>query len=220
VKQSSLTLAAALLATACGPALAQGRSPLENPMTSQQLAYMNPHEATPGAAPGAVASVVNVEGVKPGRLKLTGAVLADIYLGKITRWDALQITTLNPELTLPHERIVVVRRSDVSAPTLNFAAYLAAQSATFRAEVGKGAAVHWPVGFDAQGDEGVAAMVARTRNAIGFMDFATAERSGLAVARLIDGKSLPKREITAPAQPHVFDLNRPGLPMNPASPAE
>ena len=190
-------------------------------MSAEALAVMNPHETAPAGRPGAVASVVNLDGVKPGRLKLTGAVLAEIYLGKITRWDAPQIATLNPELTLPHAPIVVVRQSDVSAPTLSFSAYLAAQSATFRAEVGKAGAARLPVGLDAKGDDGVAETVSHTRNAIGFMDFASAERSGLAVARLIDGKSLPQRAITPPAQARLLDLSKAGLPMNPAErPAE
>jgi phosphate transport system substrate-binding protein len=209
-----LVLAAAMLAAA--HAQAQGRSPHENPVIALEAGVMNPAEPTAAAKADLVASVVNLEGVKPGRLKLTGAVLADIYLGNITRWDAPQIARLNPELALPHESIVVVRRSDVSGPTLTFAAYLSAQSATFRAEIGKSLATRLPVGVEAQGDEGVAQVVAQTRNAIGFMDFASAQRSGLSVARMIDGKSLPQRGVAAPTQAQVLDLTKAGAPMNPA----
>jgi phosphate transport system substrate-binding protein len=209
-------LLAAALAAPYGPSQAQGRSPMEDIEAAAKAGLMNPNATAQASAPEAVASVVNLEGVKPGRLKLTGQVLADIYMGNITRWDAPQIARLNPELSLPHEPIVVVRRADVSAQTLNFTAYLAAQSPTFREAVGRTGAVRWPVGVDARGDEGVAETVGRTKNAIGYMAFSSAEQSGLAVARLIDGKTLPQRALSAGPDRRMLDFSKAGAPTNPA----
>jgi ABC-type phosphate transport system substrate-binding protein len=157
---------------------------------------------TPFAGPkGAdqVATVVNVEGVKDGRLKLTAQVLADIYLGNITRWDAPQIASLNPGVALPHQAITVVHRSDPSPASQTFTGFLAANSASFRSEVGASASAAFPVGVGRSGDAGVADVVAKTPDSIGYVDWGFAKTSGLSTARLIDGKTLPVRAFSAPA---------------------
>jgi ABC-type phosphate transport system substrate-binding protein len=213
----AFTIAAAL-AAAAGAAQAQtpGRSAMENLLAPDKAGLGNPIDTAMASKPTAVASVVNIEGVKGSRLKLTGQVLADIYLGNITRWDAPQIAKLNPGLALPHEQIVVVRRADVSGPTVSFTNYLAGQSQTFREEVGKAGAVKWPVGVAAEGDQGMADTVGKTRNAIGYMDLVSAEHSGLAVARLIDGKSLPQRAVSPKPDLSLRNLSKAGAPTNPA----
>ena len=133
---------------------------------------------------GGVVPVVNVEGIGPGQLRLTGSVLADIFLGKITKWNAEAISDLNPGLALPDQAIIVIHRADASGTTFVLADYLARVSATWRDEIGVNSAVEFPTGIGGKGNEGVAGFTARTRGAIGYVEHAYAIRSNLAFVRL------------------------------------
>jgi phosphate transport system substrate-binding protein len=133
---------------------------------------------------GGVVPVVNVEGIGPGQLRLTGAVLADIYLGKITKWSAEAIRDLNPGLALPDQAIIPIYRAEASGTTFVLADYLARVSATWRDEIGVNIAVAFPTGIGAKGNEGVAGFTARTRGAIGYVEHSYAIRSNLAFVRL------------------------------------
>lgn len=129
---------------------------------------------------GGVVPVVNVAGVQPGALHLTGAVLADIYIGKITRWNDKAIADLNPKVTLPVSDIAVVRRADGSGTTFIFTNYLSKVSPEWKSKVGEGTAVQWPAGMGGKGNEGVAAFVQRIPNAIGYVEYAYAKQNKLA----------------------------------------
>ncbi|QIG96964.1 MULTISPECIES: phosphate ABC transporter substrate-binding protein PstS [unclassified Bradyrhizobium] len=135
---------------------------------------------------GAIVPVVNVEGVKPGDLVLSGEVLGDIYLGKITKWNDAAIAKLNPKLTLPGDAITVVRRSDGSGTTFNFTDYLAKSNADWKSKVGSGTAVEWPVGVGAKGNEGVAGNISQTKNAIGYVEYAYAKQNKLTYTALVN----------------------------------
>jgi phosphate transport system substrate-binding protein len=126
---------------------------------------------------GGVVAVVNLEGVAPGALKLTGQVLADIYLGKITKWDAPEIVSLNPGLKIPAVEITVVHRADGSGTSFLFTDFLSKLSAEFKTKVGAGTAVKWAVGVGGKGNEGVAANVQRIKGAIGYVEFAYAKKN-------------------------------------------
>lgn len=133
---------------------------------------------------GGTVPVVNLDGIKPGELKLTGAVLADIFLGKIKKWDDPAIKALNPGLTLPAKAIVVVHRSDGSGTTFGWTNYLSQVSADWKARVGEGKAVKWPVGQGGKGNEGVAAYVRQLKNAIGYVEYAYAKQNALSWTQL------------------------------------
>jgi len=141
---------------------------------------------------GAIAPVVNVEGVKPGELVLDGATLADIYLGKVKTWNDAAIRKLNPALNLPASPISVVRRSDGSGTTFVFVTYLSQVSPDWKSKVGVGTAVEWPVGVGARGNEGVAGNVAQTKNSIGYVEYAYAKQNKLTHAAMTNaaGKTL------------------------------
>jgi len=128
---------------------------------------------------GGVAPVVNLDGVAPGQLRLNGAVLADIYLGRINRWNAPQIAALNPGLRLPDLAIAVVYRDDSSGTSFLWTDYLSKSSAPWRDRVGAGSSVKWATGSGAQGSDGVAAAVQRTRGSIGYVEWAHAKKARL-----------------------------------------
>ena len=121
---------------------------------------------------GGVVPVVNIKGVAPGQLKLTGQVLGDIYLGKITVWNDAAIKALNPSLNLPDAPIAVVRRADGSGTSFIFTNYLSKVNAEWKAKVGEGTAVNWPTGAGGKGNEGVAAFVGRLPDSIGYLEYA------------------------------------------------
>src|SRR5262245_20867224 len=126
---------------------------------------------------GGVVPVINVAGVAPGQLKLTGAVLGDIYLGKVTKWNDAAIISLNPGVTLPDAAIAVVRRADGSGTTFIFTNYLSKANAEWRSKVGEGTAVNWPTGAGGKGNEGVSAFVGRLPNSIGYVEYAYAKQN-------------------------------------------
>ena len=121
---------------------------------------------------GGVVPVINVKGINPGQLKLSGQVLGDIYLGKITKWNDPAIKALNPGLALPDADIAAVRRADGSGTSFIFTNYLSKVSPEWKSKVGEGTAVNWPVGAGGKGNEGVAAFVNRLPNSIGYVEYA------------------------------------------------
>jgi phosphate transport system substrate-binding protein len=137
-------------------------------------------------------AVVNVEGIKSGDLTLDGPTLAKIFLGEIKRWNDAAIRKLNPNAKLPSQAILVVRRSDGSGTTFAFTDYLAKVSADWKSKIGSTVAVEWPTGIGASGNEGVAASVARTRGAIGYVEYAYATQHRLTYTKLInkDGQAV------------------------------
>src|SRR6201997_2706842 len=127
---------------------------------------------------GGVVPVINVAGVKPGQLKLTGAILGDIFLGKITKWNDPAITALNPGVTLPDTTISTVHRADGSGTSFIFTNYLSKVNADWKAKVGEGTAVNWPAtGVGGTGNEGVSQYVARLPNSIGYVEYAYAKQN-------------------------------------------
>ena len=129
---------------------------------------------------GGVVPAVNIRGVAPGQMKLTGPVIADVYLGKITRWNDPAIVALNPGVPLPEATIAVVRRADGSGTSFLFTNYLSKVSPEWKAKVGAGTAVNWPTGAGGKGNEGVSSHVQRLPNAIGYVEFAYARQHKLA----------------------------------------
>ncbi len=126
---------------------------------------------------GGVVPIINLPGVAPGQVRLSGAVLADIYLGKITKWNAAPIAALNPGVKLPAEDITVVRRADSSGTSFLFTDYLAQVSPEWKSKVGAGTAVKWAVGVGGKGNEGVAANVQRIKGSIGYVEWAYAKKN-------------------------------------------
>ena len=121
---------------------------------------------------GGVVPVVNIKGIKPGQIRMTGPMLADIYLGKITRWNDAALKAINRDVPLPDAPIAIVRRADGSGTTFIFTNYLSKVSADWKAKVGEGTAVNWPAGTGGKGNEGVSAFVQRLDNSIGYVEYA------------------------------------------------
>ncbi len=126
---------------------------------------------------GGVVPVVNIKGIVPGQIKITGAVLGDIYLGKITKWNDAALAALNPGVPLPAAEIAVVRRADGSGTSFIFTNYLSKVNAEWKAKVGEGTAVNWPTGAGGKGNEGVSAFVQRLPNSIGYVEYAYAKQN-------------------------------------------
>ncbi len=133
---------------------------------------------------GGLVPVVNLEGVPAGKLKLTGDVIAAIYLGKITKWNAPELVALNPDLKLPATDITAVYRSDGSGSTFLWTDYLSKVSAEFKTVVGSSTAVKWPVGLGGKGNEGVAASVLQIKGAIGYVEYAYVKKNKMIFAQL------------------------------------
>ncbi len=123
---------------------------------------------------GGVVPVINVNGIGSGQLKLDGATLANIYLGKITKWNDAAIAALNKDMKLPDDNITVVHRSDGSGTSFIFTNYLSKVSADWKATVGEGTAVSWKAGTGGKGNEGVASYVQRIKGSIGYVEYAYA----------------------------------------------
>jgi phosphate transport system substrate-binding protein len=135
---------------------------------------------------GGVVPVVNIEGIKAGQMKLDGETLADIFLGKITKWDDPKIKALNPDFKLPNKPIAVVHRSDGSGTTWLYTNYLAKVSDEFNKKIGNGKSVSWPSGnfYGGKGNEGVSSYVMRLRWSIGYVEYAYALQNKLAYVQL------------------------------------
>lgn len=128
---------------------------------------------------GGVVPVVNLPGIKSGEIKLTGELLANIYEGKIVKWNDKALVALNPGVALPDQDIGVVRRADGSGTTFIFTNYLSKVSSTWKEKVGEGTAVQWPVGLGGKGNEGVSAFVQRLPGSIGYVEYAYAKQNKL-----------------------------------------
>lgn len=133
---------------------------------------------------GGVVPVVNVPGISAGQVKFTGPVLADIFLGKISKWNDPALAGLNPGVKLPDQKITVVRRSDGSGTSFIFTNYLSKVSSEWASKVGSNTAVNWPTGVGGKGNEGVANYVTRIKGAIGYVEYAYAKQNKLAYGQL------------------------------------
>jgi len=131
---------------------------------------------------GGVVPVLNVAGIKPGQLKLTGPLLADIFLGKVARWNDPAIKARNPDVALPDAAIAQVRRADGSGTTFIFTNYLSKVSPEWKTKVGEGTAVNWPVGAGGKGNEGVAAFVGRLPNSLGYVEYSYVKQNKMTYA--------------------------------------
>ncbi len=126
---------------------------------------------------GGVVPVVNLPGVKPGQIKLTGALLADIFMGKVLKWNDPRIAGLNKGVKLPPLPITVVHRSDGSGTSFLFTSYLTAKNPAWASKVGASDAVSWPTGIGGKGNDGVSAFVKQTMGSIGYVEYAYAEQN-------------------------------------------
>ncbi len=133
---------------------------------------------------GGVVPVVNIKGINPGQMRLSGAVLGDIYLGKITKWNDAAIKALNPSLALPDAAIAPVRRADGSGTSFIFTNYLSKVNAEWKSKVGEGTAVNWPTGAGGKGNEGVAAFVGRLPNSIGYVEYAYVKQNKMTYVQM------------------------------------
>jgi len=149
---------------------------------------------------GGVVAIVNLTGVKPGEIKLTGDLLAKIFMGSITTWNDKQIKEMNPSVKLPDEYITVIHRADGSGTTFTFTEYLSKVSPEWKDKVGTGAAVKWPAATSVggKGNEGVAANVSRVKNSIGYVEFAYAKKNKLSHINLKnkDGQIVEPDDLT------------------------
>ena len=149
---------------------------------------------------GGTVPVVNLEGFKPGELRISGPVLAEVYMGAIAKWNDAKLAALNPGKKLPDEAITVVHRADGSGTTFNFTDYLSAVSKDWAEKVGKGAAVKWPAASSVggKGNEGVAANVNRVKGAIGYVEYAYVKKNNMNFLQLqnADGKFVSPDDLT------------------------
>ena len=159
---------------------------------------------------GGTVPVVNIKGIGPGQMKLDGQVLGDIYLGKITKWNDAAIVALNPGLPLPDAAIAPVRRADGSGTTFNFTNYLSRVHPDWKAKVGEGTAVNWPVGAGGKGNEGVAAFVGRLPNSIGYVEYAYVKQNKMTYTQLKnrDGVYVSPSDVTFKAAAAGADWNK------------
>lgn len=149
---------------------------------------------------GGVVPVVNIPGMKPGAMVLDGKTLADIYLGKITKWNDATIKKLNPSLDLPDSAIAIVHRSDGSGTTFIFSNYLSKRNSAWASQVGAATSVQWPAGIGAKGNEGVAGNVAQTSGSIGYVEYAYAKQNHLDYVRMINKDGVAVSPTTAAFQ--------------------
>ena len=201
----------------------------DGPMTDEQL------KAAPGAilhfptVLGGVVPIYNVAGVQ-NDLRFSGALIADIYLGKVKKWNDPAIAKLNPGVTLPAGDITVVHRSDGSGTTFIFVDYLAKVSAEFKTRVGVSTSVNWPVGVGGKGNEGVAGLVSQTPGSFGYVELiyalqntipfgAVQNAAGEFVKASVDAVTAAAAEAAAnmPADFRVSITNAPGKTAYPIS---
>jgi phosphate transport system substrate-binding protein len=133
---------------------------------------------------GGVVPVINIKGIAPGQMKMTGELLGDIYLGKITKWNDPAIAALNPGLPLPDSAIAVVRRADGSGTSFIFTNYLSKVNAEWKTKVGENTSVNWPTGAGGKGNEGVSSYVQRLPNSIGYVEYAYAKQNKMTYVQL------------------------------------
>lgn len=149
---------------------------------------------------GGTVPVINLDGFKPGELKITGPVLAEIFLGEIIKWNDAKLQALNPGKNLPNLNITVVHRADGSGTTFNFTDYLAEVSTAWKEKVGKGAAVKWPAASSVggKGNEGVAANVTRVKGGIGYVEYAYVKKNNMTFLQLQNksGKFVSPDDVT------------------------
>jgi phosphate transport system substrate-binding protein len=154
----------------------------EKPLPTEELAAAGLGQFP--SAIGGVVPVINLPGIEPGKLRLTGPLLADIYLGKVTKWNDPAIVAINAGVTLPDTKINVVKRSDGSGTTFNFVNYLSKVSPEWKTKVGEGTSVNWPTGIGGKGNEGVAAYVKQIKGSIGYVELAYASQNGMSHAMM------------------------------------
>ena len=159
---------------------------------------------------GGTVPVINIKGIAPGQMKLDGQVLGDIYLGKITKWNDAAIKALNPTLALPDAEIAPVRRADGSGTTFNFTNYLSSVHPEWKAKVGEGTAVNWPVGAGGKGNEGVASFVNRLPNSIGYVEYSYVKQNNMTYTLMKnkDGVFVPPSEEAFKAAAAGADWNK------------
>jgi phosphate transport system substrate-binding protein len=159
---------------------------------------------------GGVVPVVNIKGIAPGQIKLTGAALGDIYLGKITKWNDAALVALNPGVPLPDAAIAVVRRADGSGTTFIFTNYLSKVNEEWKSKVGEGTAVNWPTGAGGKGNEGVAAFVQRLPNSIGYVEYAYVKQNKMTytLMRNKDGQFVAPNDAAFKAAAAGADWNK------------
>ncbi|MEE7565968.1 phosphate ABC transporter substrate-binding protein PstS, partial [Xanthomonas sp. Kuri4-3] len=154
----------------------------DKPLDSAELAQAGLGQFP--SAIGGVVPVVNLEGIAPGKLRLTGTLLADIFLGKVTSWNDPAIVAANPGVALPATKINLVHRSDGSGTTFNFTNYLSKVSGDWKGKVGEGTSVQWPGGVGGKGNEGVASYVQQIKGSIGYVELAYALQNKMPYASL------------------------------------
>lgn len=184
----------------------------DDPMKAEDLSKNNLVQFP--AVIGGTVPVVNIDGIKPGQLKLSGALLGDIYLGKVKKWDDPAIQKLNSDVKLPSADIVVVHRSDGSGTTFGWTNYLSKVSPEWKSSVGEGKAVKWPVGQGGKGNEGVAAYVGQLKNSIGYVEYAYAKQNKLSHTQVqnADGKFVqPEQSAFAAAAANADWASAPGM---------
>ena len=142
----------------------------DKPLSSEELAQAGLGQFP--SAIGGVVPVVNLEGIQPGQLRLSGALLADIFLGRIKTWNDKAIAAANPGVALPATKITLVHRSDGSGTTFNFSNYLSKVSGEWKDKVGEGTSVQWPDGVGGKGNEGVASYVQQIKGSLGYVELA------------------------------------------------
>ena len=163
---------------------------------------------------GGVVPVMNLDGITPGQLKLTADVISAIHLGKITKWNAPEITALNPNANLPALAITVVHRADSSGTTFLWTDFLSKANADFKAAVGSGTAVKWPTGVGGKGNEGVAANIQRIKGSFGYVEYAYAKKNKIVYAQLknLDGQFVqPDDETFKAAAANADWTSAPGM---------
>ena len=149
----------------------------DKPLSSEELAQAGLAQFP--SAIGGVVPVVNIEGLEAGKLRLSGALLADIFLGKVKTWNDPAIVAANPGVKLPDGKITLVHRSDGSGTTFNFSNYLSKVSPEWKSKVGEGTSVQWPDGVGGKGNEGVASYVKQIKGSIGYVELAYALQNGM-----------------------------------------
>ena len=154
----------------------------DKPLSSEELAQAGLGQFP--SAIGGVVPVVNLEGLQPGQLRLSGALLADIFLGKIKTWNDAAIAAANPGVALPATKITLVHRSDGSGTTFNFSNYLSKVSGEWKDKVGEGTSVQWPDGVGGKGNEGVASYVQQIKGSLGYVELAYALQNNMPYASM------------------------------------